>query len=157
MSYTNQLGSVYLNNTAGAVTPGGDPTVGLTAGFGQRVDQVFAIGDQGAARDDWQDSETFVKTDPLGNPVDRRHPWNQHTNPRPQRRDFDENYSWVMSPRWFDGTDQELVPGSTVTVPPTGAAIVTVPTPAGPATGKVIGATPEVTTSQRRSDLAVAV
>ena len=41
----------------------------------------------------------------LGNPVDRRHPWNQHTNPRPQRRDFDENYSWVMSPRWFDGTD----------------------------------------------------
>ena len=47
----------------------------------------------------------FVKTDPLGNPVDRRHPWNQHTNPRPQKRDFDSNYSWVMSPRWFDGTD----------------------------------------------------
>lgn len=63
--------------------------------------------------------------------------------------------TWLNA--WFDGTDQELVPGSTVTVPPTGAAIVTVPTPAGPATGKVIGATPEVTTSQRRSDLAVAV
>ena len=47
----------------------------------------------------------FVKTDPLGNSVDRRHPWNQHTNPRPQKRDFDSNYSWVMSPRWFDGTD----------------------------------------------------
>jgi hydrogenase large subunit len=47
----------------------------------------------------------FVKTDPLGNPVDRRHPWNQHTNPRPQKRDFDSNYSWVMSPRWFDGKD----------------------------------------------------
>ena len=55
--------------------------------------------------EDWTDQEMFVKTDPLGNPVDRRHPWNQHTNPRPQRRDFDENYSWVMSPRWFDGTD----------------------------------------------------
>ncbi len=55
--------------------------------------------------DDWTDQEMFVKTDPLGNPVDRRHPWNQHTNPRPQKRDFDDNYSWVMSPRWFDGAD----------------------------------------------------
>ena len=25
--------------------------------------------------------------------------------PQPQKRDFDGNYSWVMSPRWFDGTD----------------------------------------------------
>ena len=33
--------------------------------------------------------ETFVKTDPLGNPVDQRHPWNQTTMPRPQKRDFD--------------------------------------------------------------------
>ncbi len=40
--------------------------------------------------DDWNDQEMFVKNDPLGNPVDRRHPWNQHTNPRPQKRDFDE-------------------------------------------------------------------
>lgn len=55
--------------------------------------------------DDWTDQEMFVKTDPLGNPVDRRHPWNQHTNPKPQKRDFDNNYSWVMSPRWFDGKD----------------------------------------------------
>jgi hydrogenase large subunit len=45
----------------------------------------------------------FVTRDPLGNPVDRRHPWNQHTIPRPQKRNFDEKYSWVMSPRWFDG------------------------------------------------------
>src|SRR6201981_1238725 len=55
--------------------------------------------------DDWTDQEMFVKTDPLGNPVDRRHPWNQHTNPRPQKRDFDDKYSWVMAPRWFDGKD----------------------------------------------------
>ena len=55
--------------------------------------------------DDWEDQEMFVTRDPLGNPVDRRHPWNQHTNPQPQKRDFDGNYSWVMSPRWFDGTD----------------------------------------------------
>jgi hydrogenase large subunit len=38
--------------------------------------------------DDWADREVFVKTDPLGNPVDRRHPWNQTTLPRPQKRDF---------------------------------------------------------------------
>ena len=56
--------------------------------------------------DDWTDQEMFVKTDPLGNPVDRRHPWNQHTNPHPQKRDMDGGkYSWVMSPRWFDGKD----------------------------------------------------
>ena len=55
--------------------------------------------------DDWEDQEMFVTKDPLGNPVDRRHPWNQHTNPQPQKRDFDGKYSWVMSPRWFDGTD----------------------------------------------------
>jgi hydrogenase large subunit len=54
---------------------------------------------------DWEDQETFVTHDPLGNPVDRRHPWNQHTIPAPQKRDFDDKYSWVMSPRWFDGTD----------------------------------------------------
>jgi len=52
--------------------------------------------------DDWQNEETFVKTDPLGNPVDKRHPWNQTTIPRPQKRDFNGNYTWVMSPRWLD-------------------------------------------------------
>jgi hydrogenase large subunit len=54
---------------------------------------------------DWEDQEMFVTHDPLGNPIDRRHPWNQHTNPQPQKRDFDGNYSWVMAPRWFDGND----------------------------------------------------
>jgi hydrogenase large subunit len=52
--------------------------------------------------DDWQNEETFVKADPLGNAVDKRHPWNQTTTPRPQKRDFQGNYTWVMSPRWFD-------------------------------------------------------
>jgi hydrogenase large subunit len=55
--------------------------------------------------DDWADAETFVTQDPLGNTVDKRHPWNQTTIPRPQKRDFDGNYSWTMSPRWFDGKD----------------------------------------------------
>jgi hydrogenase large subunit len=52
--------------------------------------------------DGWENAETFVKTDPLGNPVDKNHPWNQTTIPRPQKRDFDGKYTWVMSPRWFD-------------------------------------------------------
>jgi hydrogenase large subunit len=56
--------------------------------------------------DDWQDAETFVKTDPLGNPVDQRHPWNQTTTPRPQKRDFDNKYTWVMSPRWYHEGEQ---------------------------------------------------
>ena len=52
--------------------------------------------------DDWQHGETFVHKDPLGNPVDKHHPWNQTTLPRPQKRDFGGKYTWVMSPRWFD-------------------------------------------------------
>jgi hydrogenase large subunit len=52
--------------------------------------------------DDWQQGETFVREDPLGNPVDQRHPWNQTTIPRPQKRDFGGKYSWVMCPRWYD-------------------------------------------------------
>jgi hydrogenase large subunit len=55
--------------------------------------------------EDWDDREMFATHDPLGNPVDRRHPWNQHTIPKPQKRDFDGKYSWVMSPRWYDGRD----------------------------------------------------
>ncbi len=50
----------------------------------------------------WEQGEMFVKNDPLGNPVDRNHPWNQTTTPKPQKRDFNGKYSWVMSPRWLD-------------------------------------------------------
>jgi hydrogenase large subunit len=52
--------------------------------------------------EDWQNERTFVDKDPLGNPVDKHHPWNQTTLPKPQKRDFQGNYSWVMSPRWYD-------------------------------------------------------
>jgi hydrogenase large subunit len=51
--------------------------------------------------EDWQNEQPFVTHDPLGNPIDMRHPWNQTTLPAPQKRDFDDKYSWVMSPRWF--------------------------------------------------------
>jgi hydrogenase large subunit len=61
--------------------------------------------------DDWEeDGQMFVARDPLGNPVDKRHPWNQTTLPRPQKRNFDGNYSWVMSPRWYHQATGEHLP-----------------------------------------------
>ena len=61
--------------------------------------------------DDWEETgEMFVRQDPLGNPVDKRHPWNQTTIPKPQKRDLDGRYSWVMSPRWYhEKTNEHLV------------------------------------------------
>jgi hydrogenase large subunit len=60
--------------------------------------------------DDWEDDgTTFVAKDPLGNPVDKRHPWNQTTRPRPQKRDFTGNYTWVMSPRWYDNNTTQYL------------------------------------------------
>jgi hydrogenase large subunit len=54
--------------------------------------------------EDWEAEETFVQEDPLGNAIDKRHPWNQTTIPKPQKRDLEGGkYSWVMSPRWYDG------------------------------------------------------
>lgn len=52
--------------------------------------------------EDWAGADPFVTHDPLGNPIDPRHPWNQTTLPRPQKRDFGGRYTWVMSPRWLD-------------------------------------------------------
>jgi hydrogenase large subunit len=61
--------------------------------------------------DDWADEETFVTHDPLGNPVDKRHPWNQTTLPKPQKRDLQGgNYSWVMSPRWYNPATGDYLP-----------------------------------------------
>ncbi|MEZ4864995.1 MAG: nickel-dependent hydrogenase large subunit [Caldilineaceae bacterium] len=61
--------------------------------------------------DDWANEETFVQKDPLGNPVDKRHPWNQTTLPKPQKRNLEDgNYSWVMSPRWYDKRSGDHLP-----------------------------------------------
>ena len=57
--------------------------------------------------DDWENEETFVTKDPLGNPIHKRHPWNQTTIPQPQKRDMSPGgkYSWTMSPRWLHEGD----------------------------------------------------
>jgi hydrogenase large subunit len=60
--------------------------------------------------DDWQQAETFVKSDPLGNAIDQRHPWNQTTTARPQKRNFDDKYTWVMAPRWLDQASGQHLP-----------------------------------------------
>jgi hydrogenase large subunit len=62
--------------------------------------------------EDWAAEQRFVDRDPLGNPVDQRHPWNQTTIPRPQKRDLDNGgpYSWVMSPRWYWSKTGEHLP-----------------------------------------------
>ena len=59
--------------------------------------------------DDWGNEETFVTQDPLGNPVDKRHPWNKVTLPKPQARDFNDKYSWVVSPRIYDKRNDSYV------------------------------------------------
>ena len=61
--------------------------------------------------EDWQSEETFVSHDPMGNPVDKRHPWNQTTIPKPQKRNLPEGpYSWVMSPRWYNKRTGDFLP-----------------------------------------------
>jgi hydrogenase large subunit len=60
--------------------------------------------------EDWQNEETFVSKDPLGNPIDQRHPWNITTLPKPQKRNLEGgNYSWVMSPRWINPKTGEML------------------------------------------------
>ena len=63
--------------------------------------------------DDWTDEETFVTEDPLGNPIDKRHPWNKVTLPKPQKRDWQDKYSWVASPRMYDARNDTYVASDT--------------------------------------------
>ena len=52
--------------------------------------------------DDWENAETFVKTDPLGNPVDRSPSLeSNHDSAGRKNATSTDNYTWVMSPRWY--------------------------------------------------------
>ena len=63
--------------------------------------------------DDWTNEQTFVTKDPLGNDVDKRHPWNKVTLPKPQARDWADKYSWVASPRMYDKRNDTFVANDT--------------------------------------------
>ncbi len=42
-----------------------------------------------------------MEKDPLGNELDKNHPWNEHTNPKPQEaKKWDDKYTWLKCPRW---------------------------------------------------------
>ena len=57
--------------------------------------------------DDWANGglEKFVDRDPLGNPVDAATRGTSTRMPQPRSATSTSNYSWTMSPRWFDGKD----------------------------------------------------
>ena len=51
--------------------------------------------------EDWGPPE--VERDPLGNPVDEKHPWNKDTKPLPgEANNWGGKYSWGTAPRWHD-------------------------------------------------------
>src|SRR4029078_9057251 len=52
--------------------------------------------------DGWENEPTLLTQAPLGTPVDKTHPWNKVTLPKPQKRDFTDKYTWVVSPRIYD-------------------------------------------------------
>ena len=74
----------------------------------------------GSYYDEWEDSENLCQEDPLGNPIDQKHPWNQTTIPRPQKREFEDKYTWVMSPRWLDKRTGSIWPSIPVAGPSRG-------------------------------------
>lgn len=48
--------------------------------------------------ENWDDYP--FKTDPLGNPLSPRHPWNKTTIPRPGTQNWKDRYSWSTTPTW---------------------------------------------------------
>lgn len=56
--------------------------------------------DRSYYEDSW---ETGVTQDPMGNAVDKQHPWNKQTIPAPgDYADWNNKYSWAIAPRWLD-------------------------------------------------------
>ena len=55
--------------------------------------------------EDWADQRDVRHERPAGQPGRPAAPVEPDTIPKPQKRDFGDKYTWVMSPRWFDGTD----------------------------------------------------
>jgi len=82
--------------TPGAVLNGRLQTtsvVDIDIGVEEFVDSSFY--------DDWTgQSQPLLTTDPLGNAVSARHPWNKQTLPKPANADLRGKHSWSTAPRW---------------------------------------------------------
>ncbi|MFH1662584.1 MAG: nickel-dependent hydrogenase large subunit [Chloroflexota bacterium] len=45
-----------------------------------------------------------IVSDPLGNKLDKNHPWNEETPPKPgKEKDWENKYTWAKTPRWHVG------------------------------------------------------
>jgi hydrogenase large subunit len=77
--------------TPGAVINGRLQTtnvVDIDAGIEEFIDNAFY--------DDWSGGQTLLQSDPLGNALSARHPWNKQTLPKPGSGEG----TWSTSPRW---------------------------------------------------------
>jgi len=62
--------------------------------------------------EDWTGNGAEVyPSDPSGNKVSARHPWNKHTIPQPGGLDVNGKYTWSTAPRW-DRLPMETGPGA---------------------------------------------
>ncbi|UCG55017.1 MAG: nickel-dependent hydrogenase large subunit, partial [Dehalococcoidia bacterium] len=44
-----------------------------------------------------------ISSDPLGNKLNKDHPWNEETSAKPgKEKDWDHKYTWAKTPRWHD-------------------------------------------------------
>jgi len=58
--------------------------------------------------EDWDSIE--MESDPLGNKVDKNHPWNEQTKPKPgPPKNWDDKYTWLKTPRWAENKKTHVV------------------------------------------------
>jgi hydrogenase large subunit len=83
-------------STPGAIIGGQLQTTSLPEidnGIEEYVDRAFY--------DDWVGGGAqVVATDPNGNPLSARHPWNKETLPQPANPNLGGKYTWATAPRW---------------------------------------------------------
>ena len=58
--------------------------------------------------EDWEERRCSLKTRSSRQPGRQAPSVEPNHHPRPQKRDFNGNYTWVMSPRWYRQADREL-------------------------------------------------
>src|SRR5439155_8186024 len=62
-----------------------------------------------ALQEEVEGGEMVLQAEPAGKPGESPEPWEQENIPRPQKRNFDDKYTWVMSPRWYHPQNKEYL------------------------------------------------